>query len=76
MLVAVKQYNNKIRNMKNEDLKEETKEKIWSSAFWNRTPNHESHKQVDACYSEWVSRDGNNQTYRKLHKEVRKEFTR
>lgn len=67
-------YKEKIAQMTTDELKEETKEKIWSSAFW-RWQYHESHEQLDACCDEWLKRDGNYSTYKLLHKEVMKEYT-
>jgi len=69
------EYKSKLATMTNEELENETKEKIWSSTFWNRA-NDESHYQVDACYAEWIKRDGNDSTYKKLHQEVKKEYSR
>jgi len=72
--MIAEQYKEEISKMGNEELKVETKEKIWSSAYWNGV-NHESHSQLDACYAEWVKRDGNYSTYAKLFQEVREEFS-
>lgn len=68
-------YADQLVQMSDGELKQETKEKIYSSAFWNRQ-NHESHSQVDACMNEWLRREGNNSTYKKLHEEVVNEYSR
>ena len=72
--MSLDDYKEEISKMNNDELKVETKEKIWSSTFWVRV-SHESHSQVDACYAEWNKRDGNSSTYKRLHQEVRKEFS-
>ncbi|MEK4025447.1 hypothetical protein [Sporosarcina sp. FSL W7-1283] len=68
------EYQEKIIKMSVQELRSETKDKIGESSFWSRE-NHESHSQVDACYAEWVKREGDDSTYKRLHQEVRKEYT-
>jgi hypothetical protein len=69
------QYKKNLSTMTNLELQKETKDRIWASVFWNQQI-HESHEQVSACYAEWISRDGDSSTYKKLHKEVKVEYTR
>ena len=65
-------YECKLAQMSNDELSMETMDKIWSSAFFNHI-NDDSHDQVDKCYKEWIMRDGNASTYKKLHERVRKQ---
>lgn len=63
------EYVDKIVDMTDEDLYEETKRKIWLSAYANNNPRSDYHWQVDACYDEWVKR-GNKAGYKKAYDEV------
>ena len=53
-------------------LKEETKSKIWLSAFANNNPRSDYHWHVDACMDELRKRTGSGAEYARLHDEVSK----
>jgi hypothetical protein len=69
-------YLKKLAQMTKEELFKETKDKIWLSAYANNNPRSDFHWQVDACYDEWVKRDGNPQNYEKAYNELYNEFFR
>lgn len=50
-------YIEKIRCMDKDVLFQETKQKIWLSAYANNNPRSDYHWQCDACYDEWVNRN-------------------
>jgi hypothetical protein len=56
-------YITKIGNMAYDELMKETKGKIWLSAYADNNPRSDYHWQCDACYDEWVKREGNNRSY-------------
>lgn len=64
------QYLEKLAKMTYEELMCETKDKIWLSAYANNNPKSDYHWQVDACYDEWLRRDGNAENYEKAYNEV------
>lgn len=49
-------YVNRISNMSGEELYEETKSKIYLSAYANNNAESDYHWQSDACYNEWSNR--------------------
>lgn len=51
------EYVNKVANMDYEALMEETKRKIWLSAYANNNPRSDYHWHCDACYDEWKKRN-------------------
>ncbi len=51
-----KEYFDRVKAMDDEKLFDETKHKIWLSAFANNNPRSDYHWHVDACYEEWVKR--------------------
>jgi hypothetical protein len=52
------EYINKIAGMEYNDLMKETEQKIWLSAYAGNNPRSDYHWQCDACYDEWVKREG------------------
>jgi hypothetical protein len=62
------EYVDKITEMDYEKLMDETKQKIWLSAYANNNPRSDYHWQVDVCYDELVKRDGNDSGYTKAWK--------
>ncbi|PKR82898.1 hypothetical protein [Heyndrickxia camelliae] len=65
------EYVNKINNMSDEELFEETKSKIWLSAYANNNPRSDYHWHVDACYEVWNVRN-EGEGYKKAFNEVMK----
>lgn len=65
------EYVNKISKMTDEELHNETKNKIWLSAYANNNPRSDYHWHVDALYDEWIKRD-NRDGYKKAYDEVLK----
>jgi hypothetical protein len=66
-------YVEKISVMDYNELLDETKDKIWLSAYANNNPRSDYHWQVDACYDEWKKRDdlaGYEKAYRLVAKSV------
>ncbi len=63
-------YKLKLQSMDNDKLFDETKSKIWLSAYANDNPRSCYHWQCDYTYDEWVRREGNSEQYGKAHKEV------
>jgi hypothetical protein len=57
------EYVDKIAVMEYEKLMNETKKKIWLSAYANNNPRSDYHWHVDVCYDELVRRDGNDSGY-------------
>jgi hypothetical protein len=65
------EYLKKIVNYDFEHLFAETKDRIWLSAYANNNPRSDYHWQCDACYDEWVMREGTGaKSYDKAYKEV------
>lgn len=65
------EYINNIANMNQEELMEETERKIWLSGYANNNPRSDYHWHVDACYDEWVKREGNSpSSYKKAYNNV------
>ncbi len=62
-------YLAKLRAMTNGELFQETKDKIWLSAYANNNPRSDFHWQCNATYDEWVYR-GMKEEYGKAHKQV------
>ena len=50
------EYLDRLAAMSDEELYEETKDKIWFSAWANNNPRSDYHWQCDATYDEWVHR--------------------
>lgn len=63
-------YFDHLESMTDDELFEETKSKIWLSAYAANNPRSDYHWQCDATYSEWKKR-GNTDQYAKAHKEVK-----
>lgn len=61
-----------IKSMSYEELFEETKHKIWLSAYANNNPQSDWHWQCDGCYDEWLRRD-DTESYKKAWNEVYKQ---
>jgi hypothetical protein len=61
------EYVNKISNLDYDSLLEETKQKIWLSAFASNNPRSDYHWHVDVCYDELIKRDGNDSGYVKAY---------
>jgi hypothetical protein len=51
------EYVQKIHDMADQQLMEETKNVIWLSGYANNNPRADYHWQVDICYDEWLLRD-------------------
>lgn len=49
-------YFTKIGEMTDEQLLQESEQKIWLSAYANSNPRSDYHWQADACYDEWKKR--------------------
>lgn len=60
----------RVIEMTDDELYEETKSKIWLSAFASNNPRSDYHWHCDFTYDEWVRRKGNSDMYGKAHKEV------
>lgn len=58
--------------MTDEKLEDETRSKIWLSAYASNNPRSDYHWHVDACYDEWQRR-GKVNKYGDLHDQVLKE---
>ena len=58
------EYLDKIAGMEDKELYEETKDKIWFSAWANNNPRSDWHWQCDACYDEWQYRGKGDQYQR------------
>lgn len=66
-------YLQKIINMNEDQLSEETERKIWLSAFAANNPRSDYHYQCDACYDEWQRRNkpqGYSNAYDKVAKTI------
>lgn len=63
-------YINKLSNLDESRLQEKTEKLIWLSAYASNNPKSDYHWQCDACYDEWVKRDGNDNNYSKCFKNV------
>ena len=62
-------YFARLAKMTDDQLFNETKDKIWLSAYASNNPRSDYHWQCDATYDEWVRRDKVEQ-YSKAHKKV------
>ncbi len=60
----------KLVSKDDDKLFEETKNKIWLSAFASNNPRSDYHWHCDATYDEWQRRKGSTEMYSKAHKEV------
>jgi hypothetical protein len=58
-------YLAKLTAMDNKKLFEETKSMIWLSAYAHNNIRSDYHWQCDACYDEWIKREGNSNSYQK-----------
>lgn len=65
-------YLNKLLKMTDEELHDETKDKIWLSAYANNNPRSDYHWMCDATYDEWKNRN-NPEGYKKAYDETYKE---
>lgn len=63
-------YLNKLKEMTIEQLKKETKDKLWLSAYAHNNPRSDYHWNVDACYDELMNRTGNDEMYSKCYQYV------
>lgn len=61
-----------LTTMTPEELFNETKDKMWLSAYANNNPKSDYHWQHEGCYDEWVRR-GNREEYGRAFKEVYKQ---
>ncbi|QIW88798.1 hypothetical protein P59_201 [Bacillus phage P59] len=65
-------YVEKIAAMSHEELYQETKDKIWLSAFAANNPRSDYHWHTDVIYDEWFHREGQSPpSYTKAFEEVR-----
>ena len=51
------EYINKLQKMEHSDLYQETKDKIWLSAYAANNARSDYHWQIDECYNEWKRRN-------------------
>lgn len=66
------EYLDKIAKMTDKELHDETKDKIWLSAYAANNPRSDYHWHCDATYDEWNRRnniDGYRKAYDKVYKE-------
>lgn len=56
-------YLNRIAGFTTEELRKETKDKIWLSGYANNNPRSDYHWHVDACYDELMKRNGDDKEY-------------
>lgn len=66
-------YAEKLMAMNDRELFQETKDKVWLSAYASNNPHSCFHWQCDYTYKEWVRRHGNGDQYDKAHKAVVRE---
>ena len=62
-------YIDSLTKMTDEELHDETRQKIWLSAYANNNPRSDYHWQCDACYDEWTSNRKNESGYEKAYNE-------
>jgi hypothetical protein len=60
-------YVDKIAKMTNRELYEETRSKIWLSAYANSNPKSDYHWHINALYDEWVDNRKNPEGYEKAY---------
>lgn len=65
------EYRARLASMTDEELAQETGDKILLSAFVRNNPKADWHWQVDACYDEWVKR-GQEEKYEEIWKRTAK----
>jgi hypothetical protein len=65
-------YVERIKAMSIDQLRRETKDKIWLSAFAGNNPRSDYHWHVDACYDELKDRTGSDKEYANCYKVVSK----
>jgi len=63
------EYVGTINNMSDEELFNETKSKIWLSAYANNNPRSDYHWHVDVRYDAWKERN-DGEGYKKAYDEV------
>jgi hypothetical protein len=66
-------YLNEISKMTDEKLHDETRHKIWLSAFATNNPKSDYHWMVDALYDEWCDNRLKPEGYKKAYDEEYKE---
>jgi hypothetical protein len=63
-------YFDRIAAMSMPELEEETKSKVWLSAFAANNSRSDYHWHVDACYDELKKRTGDDKAYSRIHQAV------